>query len=117
MLREDSCWAAHILAHTSDHMSNELFGDALMRSAGPAFGIADFRGFHLTVDRVVLENGTKQRCYGSNHRFQCALFTNVGGAAVSSIRSNSLRSTAFPLASSFCARFLVASKEERWLAA
>src|SRR5436305_1415744 len=56
-------------------------------------------------------NGTTQRCSGPSQRDQCLLFTlrMLVVPESGSIRSNSLKSTGLPLASSFAARFLVAS--------
>src|SRR4051794_25674248 len=56
-------------------------------------------------------NGTRQRCSGPSHRVQCLLFTlrMLVVPPSGSIRSNSLKSTGLPLASSFDTRFLVAS--------
>jgi hypothetical protein len=56
-------------------------------------------------------NGTTQRCSGPSHRAQYLLFTlrMLVVPPSGSIRSNSLKSTGLPLASSFAARFLVAS--------
>src|ERR1700687_4524483 len=56
-------------------------------------------------------NGTTQRCSGPNHRVQCLLFTLriLVVPPSGSIRSSSLKSTGLLLASSFAARFLVAS--------
>jgi hypothetical protein len=67
-----------------------------------AFGLADSRK---------LLNGTTQRCAGPSHRVQCLLFTlrMLVVPPSGSIRSSCLKSTGLPLASSFAARFLVAS--------
>src|SRR3954452_10526608 len=56
-------------------------------------------------------NGTTQRFSGPSHLVQCLLFTlrMLVVPPSGSIRSNSLKSTDLPLASSFSARFLVAS--------
>src|SRR6202048_1267176 len=56
-------------------------------------------------------NGTTQRLSAPSHRVQCLLFTlrMLVVPQSGSIRSNCLKSTGFPLASSFAARFLVAS--------
>jgi hypothetical protein len=56
-------------------------------------------------------NGTTQRFSTPSHRGQCLLFTlrMLVVPLSGSIRSNSLKSTGLPLASSFEARFFVAS--------
>src|ERR1700726_4506516 len=56
-------------------------------------------------------NGTTQRFSTPSHRVQCLLVTlrMLVVPPSGSIRSNSLKSTGLPLASSFEARFLVAS--------
>src|ERR1700757_4580710 len=56
-------------------------------------------------------NGTTQRFSMPSHRVQCLLFTlrMLVVPESGSIRSNSLKSTDLPLASSFAARFFVAS--------
>lgn len=56
-------------------------------------------------------NGTTQRFSGPSHLFQCLLFTlrMFVVPPSGSIRSSSLKSTGLPFASSFAARFLVAS--------
>src|SRR6202011_1934337 len=56
-------------------------------------------------------NGTTQRFSTPSQRVQCLLFTlrMLVVPPSGSIRSNSLKSTGLPLASSFAARFLVAS--------
>jgi hypothetical protein len=55
--------------------------------------------------------GTTQRCSGPSHRVQCLLVTlrMLVVPESGSIRSSCLKSTGLPLASSFAARFLVAS--------
>src|SRR6202035_4707112 len=56
-------------------------------------------------------NGTTQRFSTPSHRVQCLLFTlrMFVVPPSGSMRSNSLKSTGLPLASSFAARFFVAS--------
>src|SRR5271156_2155421 len=56
-------------------------------------------------------NGTMHRFSVPSHRVQCLLFTlrMLVVPPSGSIRSNSLKSTGLPFASSFWARFLVAS--------
>src|ERR1700694_2835750 len=56
-------------------------------------------------------NGTTQRLWAPSHRVQCLLFTlrMLVVPPSGSIRSNCLKSTGLPLASSFAARFLAAS--------
>jgi hypothetical protein len=56
-------------------------------------------------------NGTTQRFSTPSYLVQCLLFTlrMLVVPPSGSIRSSSLKSTGLPLASSFCARFLVAS--------
>src|ERR1700754_244058 len=56
-------------------------------------------------------NGTTQRFSAPSHLVQCLLLTlrMLVVPESGSIRSNSLKSTGFPLASNFPARFLVAS--------
>src|ERR1700722_19624415 len=63
------------------------------------------------LNSLKLLNGTTQRCSRPNHRVQCLLFTlrMLVVPESGSIRSNSLKSTGLPLASSFAARFLVVS--------
>jgi hypothetical protein len=68
----------------------------------------------LAGNRVVSLNdvsGTRQRFAGASHRFQCALLTFriFVVPLLGPSRSSSLKSTALPFASSFSARFLVAS--------
>src|SRR3977135_1543125 len=61
------------------------------------------------LDRI--HDHSWQRLSAPSHRVQCLLFTlrMLVVSPSGSIRSNSLKSTGFPLASSFAARFLVAS--------
>jgi hypothetical protein len=56
-------------------------------------------------------NGTMQRLSTPSHRFQCLLdvLRMLVVPPSGSIRSSSLKSTCFPLASSFAARLAVAS--------
>src|SRR6202043_2086444 len=63
------------------------------------------------LNSLKLLNGTTQRCSGPSHRVQCLLFTfrMLVVPPSGSIRSRLLKSTGLPLASSFAARFLVAS--------
>jgi hypothetical protein len=61
-------------------------------------------------------NGTRQRFAGVSQRFQWPLLTlrMLVVPLSGSSRSNSLKSAGLPLASSFCARRLVASISARW---
>src|ERR1700680_4143892 len=61
------------------------------------------------LNSLKLLNGTTQRFSGPSHRVQCLLFTlrMLVVPPSGSIRSSCLKSTDFPFASSFVARFLV----------